>query len=317
MEVDMAQTQHKKLLLAVDGSSHSSAAIDLVAGIDWPAGTVAHILAVVPDLWSPRDLGGEQARVVSDVVTRIRKRNWEAAQQVITYVTEQLQRAHAGGHLGDLAIVTEIHEGNTAEVILDRAATLPADLIVIGARGLSAPGEFRLGATAYKVAAHASCSVLVARPPADAPLARVVLAVDGSPEARQAVDWVDTLALPREAEVSVISVAEVVGDFLADSRDEREYARDADLALMQRALLHTAETQVWTVLDRLRESKMQVRPLIRTGQPAAEIVRIAQEQNANLLVVGARGQTRAESFPLGGVAEKLIRFAPCSVLVAR
>jgi nucleotide-binding universal stress UspA family protein len=131
------------------------------------------------------------------------------------------------------------------------------------------------------------------------------------------VEWVRALALPCSTEVAVISVAEVVGDFPADAADEREYARGADLALMQRAQLHTAETHVWAALDRLQMSRAQVRPIVRTGQPAAEIVRITQEQDADLLVIGARGQTRAKTFPLGGSAEKLVRFAPCSVLVAR
>jgi hypothetical protein len=54
------------------------------------------------------------------------------------------------------------------------------------------------------------------------------------------VEWVCVLALPRGSEVAVVGIAEVVGDFPADSRVEREYARDADLALIQRALLHTA-----------------------------------------------------------------------------
>jgi len=182
---------------------------------------------------------------------------------------------------------------------------------------LSEPSAFRLGATAHKVAAHAGCAVLVAKPPADVPLSSVVLAVDGSHESQRAVEWVCALALARGAEVAVISVAEVVGDFPADSGGEREYARDADLALIQRALLHTAETNVWAALDRLHISGAQIRPIVRTGQPAAEIVRIVQEQDADLLVIGARGLTRAEPFPLGGVAEKLVRFAPCSVLVAR
>jgi nucleotide-binding universal stress UspA family protein len=311
----MVEAQHKKLILAVDGSPHSNAAIDLVASIDWPVGTAVHILAIVPELWSPRDLHGEEERIVSDVVARIRERHWEAAHQVISHVTDQLHRAHADDHPDHFGIVTEIHEGRPAEVILERATAMSADLIAIGARGLRTPDEFRIGATAYKVAAHASCAVLIARPPADAPLARIVLGVDGSPEARQALRWVE--ALPRGAQINVISVAEVVGDFLTDSTCEPEHARSEDLALMQRALLHTAETQVWTALDCLRESEMQAWPIIRSGQPAAEIVRIVQVQDADLLVIGARGQTRAESFPLGGVAEKLIRFAPCSVLVAR
>jgi nucleotide-binding universal stress UspA family protein len=313
----MIEAQHKQLILAVDGSPHSNAAIDLVAGLDWPAGTAVHVLAAAPEVWSPCDLGAEEARVVRETVARIRTRNRTAAQQVAARVAKGLRCVRADEHLADLAITTEIQEGRAAEVILARAAALAADLIAIGARGLSAPSAFRLGATAHKVAAHAGCAVLVAQPPTDVPLSSVVLAVDGSPEAQRAVEWVCALALPRGAEVAVVGIAEVVGDFPADSRSEREYARNADLALIQRAQLHTAETNVWAALDRLHISGAQIFPIVRTGQPADEIVRIVQEQDADLLVIGARGQTRAEPFPLGGVAEKLVRFAPCSVLVTR
>jgi nucleotide-binding universal stress UspA family protein len=311
----MIKAQHKKLILAVDGSLHSNVAIELVANLNWPAGTAVQVLVVAPEVWSPSDLGVEEARVVRETVARIRRRNRAAAQHVAARVAKGLRCARADEHCADLAITTEIQEGRAAEVILERAAALAADLIAIGARGLSAPGEFRLGDTAHKVAAHASCAVLIAQPSAQ--LSRVVVAVDGSAEAQRAVEWVCALALPHGSEVAVVGIAEVVGDFPAASADEREYARGADLALMQRALLHTAEINVWAALDRLHMSGVQIFPIVRTGQPADEIVRIAQEQDADLLVIGARGQTRAEQFPLGGVAEKLVRFAPCSVLVTR
>jgi nucleotide-binding universal stress UspA family protein len=311
----MIKAQHKKFILAVDGSLHSNVAIELVANLNWPAGTAVHVLVVAPEVSSPCNLGVEEARVVRETVARIRRRNRAAAQQVAARVAEGLRCARADEHCADLAITTEIQEGRAAEVILARAAALAAGLIAIGARGLSAPGEFRLGDTAHKVAAHASCAVLIAQPSAQ--LSRVVLAVDGSSEAQRAVEWVCALALPHGSEVAVVGIAEVVGDFPAASADEREYARGADLALMQRAFLHTAETNVWAALDRLHMSGVQIFPIVRTGQPAAEIVRIAQEQDADLLIIGARGQTRAEPFPLGGVAEKVVRFAPCSVLVTR
>src|SRR3954453_17489345 len=49
-EVDMIEAQHKKLILAVDGSLHSNAAIELVANLHWPAGTAVHVLAVAPEV---------------------------------------------------------------------------------------------------------------------------------------------------------------------------------------------------------------------------------------------------------------------------
>src|SRR5690242_7018931 len=81
-EVGMIEAQRKKLILAVDGSPHSNAAIELVAGLDWPGGTAVHVLAVAPELWSPRDLDAEEARVVRETLARIRRRNQAAAQQV-------------------------------------------------------------------------------------------------------------------------------------------------------------------------------------------------------------------------------------------
>jgi len=312
----MVESRSKQLLLAVDGSPHSYAAIDLVASLDWPAGTAVHVLAVAPEPWSPPDLNAE-AGVVESVATRIRKRNQAAAERVATYVANCLRRANADLHRDDLAITAEVREGCAAEMILDQARTLHADLIAIGASGLSGPGEFRLGGTARRVVERACCSVLVARPPADAPLHRLVLAVDGSPEAQRAVEWVRALTLQRGSEVAVISVAEIIGDFSYGLTSETEYPHGADLALMQRAQLHTAETHVWAALDRLQISGGYIQPSVRAGHPAAEIIRSAQAHDADLLVVGARGQTRVESFALGNVAEKLIRFAPCSVLVVR
>jgi hypothetical protein len=107
----MIEAQHKKLILAVDGSPHSNAAIELVAGLDWPASTAVHVLAVAPELWSPRDLDAVEARVVRETLARIRRRNQAAAEQVAARVAEGLRRARANDRRADLTIATEIREG--------------------------------------------------------------------------------------------------------------------------------------------------------------------------------------------------------------
>ncbi len=60
-----------------------------------------------------------------------------------------------------------------------------------------------------------------------------------------------------------------------------------------------------------------VQTIVRTGAPAAEIVRFAAERKADLVVVGTRGRTGLERAVLGSVAEAVVRHAPCAVLVAR
>ncbi|MGH2824892.1 MAG: universal stress protein [Thermoleophilaceae bacterium] len=55
----------------------------------------------------------------------------------------------------------------------------------------------------------------------------------------------------------------------------------------------------------------------REGDPAKVILDVAQEQNADLIVVGARGLTGLERFLLGSVSSKLSHHAPCSVMIVR
>ncbi len=61
----------------------------------------------------------------------------------------------------------------------------------------------------------------------------------------------------------------------------------------------------------------KVRSFVLAGNPAAELVRFAEESRADVLVVGKKGRTGLERVVLGSVAEKLVRGAPCPVLVVR
>lgn len=56
---------------------------------------------------------------------------------------------------------------------------------------------------------------------------------------------------------------------------------------------------------------------VASGDPARAIVQIAQEHHADLIIVGAHGHTGLRHTLLGGVAEKVVRHAPCTVLTIR
>ncbi|MEK7786266.1 MAG: universal stress protein [Chloroflexota bacterium] len=295
-----------QVLLAVDGSPHSEVAVMLTAGVAWPPGTTAHALAVVPERWSLSGLGPEAQRVVDETVAKVRQVEWASAERIAAQAAERLR---ARG----LTAEPETREGRPSEVILQRAAELPADLIVIGARGLSAPDEFQLGSTAHKLAHYAACSVLVTRPPELTQPLSVIRAADGSPEARRAAEFLCALSLPQWAEVTVVSVAEAA---VALPAGEREPVANVP-EVVRRALLDAAEVRAAEVTGRLSGCGAQVRSAIRFGHPSGEILAAAREQDADLIVIGARGQTRAAPFPLGGVAQKVVKYAPCSVLVVR
>lgn len=60
-----------------------------------------------------------------------------------------------------------------------------------------------------------------------------------------------------------------------------------------------------------------VKSAVRVGAPAEEILRFARDEAMDLLVVGTHGRTGLKHLVLGSVAERIVRQAPCPVLVVR
>jgi nucleotide-binding universal stress UspA family protein len=72
-------------------------------------------------------------------------------------------------------------------------------------------------------------------------------------------------------------------------------------------------------LEQIRplDPAIRVRHVLLEGDPAAEIVRFAQDMNMDLIVMGTHGRTGLERMLMGSVAEKVMRDANCSVLVVK
>jgi nucleotide-binding universal stress UspA family protein len=65
------------------------------------------------------------------------------------------------------------------------------------------------------------------------------------------------------------------------------------------------------------DESIPVRHVMLDGDPATELVRLAREQRFSLVVMGTHGRTGLERALMGSVAEKVLREAPCSVLVVK
>jgi len=68
---------------------------------------------------------------------------------------------------------------------------------------------------------------------------------------------------------------------------------------------------------RFREAGFEVEKHAREGDPAQTIIDVATEQSADLIVVGARGNTGVRRFLLGSVSSKLSHHSPSSLLIVR
>lgn len=142
-----------KILLAVDGSECSKAAVTAVAERLWPKGSEVKILSAIelPFMATPETWAWPY-----NYYTQLEEAATETANQAVEAVAERLQKS-------ELAITTEIEKGEARDVILGEAKRWGADLIVLGSHGYSGWQRFWLGSVSNAVAAHAPCSVEIVR----------------------------------------------------------------------------------------------------------------------------------------------------------
>ena len=78
-----------------------------------------------------------------------------------------------------------------------------------------------------------------------------------------------------------------------------------------------ADALLRNAVARLRDSGIETEPHSRTGDPASAIIDVAEEQGADLIVVGNKGMSGVARFLLGSVPSKVAHHAPCDVLIVR
>jgi nucleotide-binding universal stress UspA family protein len=142
---------------------------------------------------------------------------------------------------------------------------------------------------------------------------RIVVGTDGSETARGAVKEASDLAKQVGAKLDIVSAYQPVSE--ARLRQERLDA-PSDIS-------HTvgpSEDVEATLADAAKEAKskgVDVETFARQGDPADAILDVAEEEDADLIVVGNKGMTGAKRFLLGSVPNKVSHHAPCSVLIIR
>jgi nucleotide-binding universal stress UspA family protein len=77
----------------------------------------------------------------------------------------------------------------------------------------------------------------------------------------------------------------------------------------------TEEFERWAA--RAGEHGVTARTVLRTGSPYQEIVGVATDEHADLVIMGTHGRGGVSRLLLGSVADRVIRFAPCPVLTVR
>ena len=148
-----------KILLAVDGSAHSDAAVDEIVRQHFAADSEVRVISAVEPQLFPGMLAGDAANL-SMYYAEVEKAERE---QALVSVDKAAARLRANEHSSRLTITTSVIFGSAKRAILEEADAFGADLIVVGSHGQGMVERFLLGSVSQAVALHAKCSVEIVR----------------------------------------------------------------------------------------------------------------------------------------------------------
>lgn len=195
--------------------------------------------------------------------------------------------------------------GSPAREIVALARQVKADLIVVGAEESGALHHILLGSTAAGVVRRAPCPVLVVRSESSFPPARVEIPVDLSPVSAQAFQTGLNFLARIGAPLAEVEALFVLSPFEAGS------------------LFHFTGEQIERFagdeLRRFMETNGPAgtprRARVRTGYPRQEILRVLDERQVDLAILGTHGRTGFDRLLMGSVATEVLHRAACNLLL--
>ena len=201
--------------------------------------------------------------------------------------------------------------GDPAREILAAASALRPDLLVMGTHGRSGFERWVLGSVTDRVLRKARCPVLTVSLPANGPdqvpAKRVLCAIDLSETSERTLAYALALASKAKAPLTVVHVVEGITEATAP----------VPYGVSQYGLRLEAEAR--ERLHRVLPSSAgcPVEEVVVTGKPYREILRLAAERGASLIVVGTHGPDPVDRMFFGSTADHVVRDAPCAVVTVR
>ena len=281
--------RYRKILSAVDGSISSIHALRESFKFASNEKCWITVTSVVPSYVGDLDMVG-----VGDVMGAMRKPCELALNEA-----EKLAREEG------VLIKTVCEEGEIFERISDLAAAENCDLIVIGRRGLHRLERSLVGSVTARVIGYSQRDVLVVPDDTHVGFQRVLVATDGSKQCRAAVERAIDFAQSYGGEISVVSIVDVPAEFYAEAPQVVD------------DMIHKAQGYVEEVKKQAEASGVKAETFVKEGEAYQAIIEIAKARDVNIIVMGSHGRTGLKRLLMGSVAEKVIGYAPCPVLVTR
>lgn len=295
----------KKILVPLDGSLTAEAALE--AAMQLGRAFQAEILLVrsiqLAYAGMPMTAGADWVWPQYEVE--------DSRREVYDYL-ETIRRAHdcPDCHVRSVAL-----EGDPASCIVDTAQEEDVDLIVMTTHGQTGIRRAVFGSVTERVLHSVDCPVIVTR--SKEPIRRILITLDGSPLAEQAIPSALELARAVNARIILLRVNEIV----PVNPVEVAITWDWDIPEPEQKLLNerrrAAESYLKEVVTQFDLSDCEVETIVLDGTPVDRIQEFARLYGIDLIAMSTHGHTGLRRWLYGSVSSKVMRGSHCSMLIVR
>jgi len=281
--------KYRKILVAVDSSESSKNALHQAFKLANEEKCWITVTSVVPPYEGEIEILG-----VKDIKAALRKPCDDALGEV-----EKIAKNER------MLVKTVCEEGEVYERIVDLADAENCDVIVMGRRGLRRIERTLIGSVTARVIGHTQRDVLVVPNGTTVGWKTIVLATDGSKYSAAAAERAIAFAKSYGGELKVLSVVDVPTEFYAEAPKAVE------------DLVQKAKGFVADVKKQAEAAGVPAETFVMEAEAYRAVNNLAQEQKANMIVLGSHGRTGLRRLLMGSVTEAVIGHASCPVLVVK
>jgi nucleotide-binding universal stress UspA family protein len=278
-----------KILVAVDGSNSCLRAMEIAAAIAkkfLSQVTVVHVISY--DFMHPELKAHHQ--LPSLVLDELDKSYQKTGRKILRGAEEFFKEEK-------IDVTAElVRAEDPAEKILQIVKESGYDLLMLGNVSEIQARRFSLGSVAEKISLHAKSPVLIAK--RKTKIRKLLVAVDGSANADKALKYAVQFCQPFRAEITLLHVEEA-SLFELEPKGTRKVGEQ---------ILADAAAKVRDVTF---DSRLEI------GDPATVILKVAKQEDCDLIVLGSRGLSSVKRFLLGSVSADVSMHAQRSVLIVR
>lgn len=287
-------------LIPLDGTRLSESAFSMLPLSQKLGVNKVVLVATWESLWQEQSLGRRDSEL-QEVAERERS-------YLHSYLAAQAERVRPFG----FQVEVDVRVGRAAEEVLSAASNTGADLIIIATHGRDGIARWRLGSVADKIVRQADCPTIVVGPNVNRELEpyslrRILVPLDGTPLAEEALPVATWIAQANGAEFDLVRVVSLPG---AGIYDGMGYSVDLLTDIEDAARAYLAE-----VAARL-EKRVAVRTELLLGDAGDQLLAHMKETPSELMVVASHGRAGLVRTALGSVADRMLH-GPAPVLILR